>query len=550
MLLAGSGAAQNEKADLVLQGGRIHTPSAAQPSAEAVATRQGRIVAVGSGGDIARWIGPATRVIDLRQASVFPGFQEGHGHLMGLGLARLGVDLNGTTGFRQIVDRVAAAAKDRPKGQWIKGRGWHESKWSEKPNVVVRGFPTHAELSAAVPDHPVVLRRADGHAVIVNAAALRLMNIGRDTKSPDGGEIIREASGEPTGVLVDNAMGLIRVPEPERAELNKALDLAFEEIVRNGITRFHDAGASLATIDLLRERAAAGTLPVRLHVMLGGFDAMKTFGKPFIDPGAFLSVRAVKLYGDGAMGSRGAALMEPYTDDPGNSGLFVTSPDVLLEATRHAVAHGFQACTHAIGDKANRAVLNVYEKVLADSPNPKALRPRIEHAQILDAADIGRFGRLGVIASMQGIHCTSDRPWAASRLGDERVAEGLYVWQKLLKSGALIVNGTDVPVEDIDPIRSFYASVTRQDEKGQPAAGFDPAEKMTREQALGSYTRDAAYGAFVEKDEGTIEVGKRADFTVLTKDIMNVPEREILDARVAYTIVGGVVRYEAKPPPR
>lgn len=546
LLVAVPLAAQTQYAELVLRGGTIHTVVAGRPTAQAVAVRQGRIAAVGTDSDVASWVGPKTRVIELRGAAVIPGFQEGHGHLLDLGLARLGVDLAGATSYRQIVERVAAAARSRPKGQWIQGRGWHESKWSEKPGAMVRRFPTHAELSAAVADHPVALERADGHAALVNAAALKLLGITRQTTSPDGGEIIRDEAGEATGVFVDNAMGLIKIPPPDREQREKALNLAFEELSRKGITRFHDAGATAETVALLKERARTGALPVRLHVMLGGFDVMKAFGEPLIDPEGFLSVRAVKLYADGAMGSRGAVLFEPYSDDPKNSGFFITPPAVLAEATRYAVAHGFQPCTHAIGDNGNRAVLDIYERVMSESPAAKSLRPRIEHAQILDAADIPRFGKLGVIAAMQGIHCTSDRPWAASRLGDERVTEGLYVWQKLLKTGAVIVNGTDAPVEDVDPIRSFYASVTRQDDKGQPPSGFDPDQKMSRPEALRTYTLDAAFGALEEENEGSIEIGKRADFTVLTKDIVSVPDREILDAKVAYTIVGGVVRYEAK----
>jgi predicted amidohydrolase YtcJ len=541
---ATTAAAQTPQADLVMRGGIVHTAVDGQADARAVAVRGGKIVVVGSDAEVASWIGPQTRLIELQGATVIPGFQEGHGHLMSMGEVRLGVDLMDATSYQQIVQRVAAAAKSRKPGQWIAGHGWHESKWTRKPPVSVRNFPTHAALSAAVPANPVVLDRADGHAVLVNAAAMKLSGITKDTVSPDGGEIIRDAKGEATGVFVDNAMGLIKVPEPDMEQQNKALDLAFEELSRKGITRFHDAGATRATVALLEERAKAGTLPVRFHIMLSGFDAMRAFGEPRIDPDGWLAIRAVKLYADGAMGSRGAVLLEPYDDDPKNSGFFTTPPEAMLEATRYAATHGFQPCTHAIGDKANRTMLDIYEKVLGESPRLAELRPRIEHAQILDEQDIPRFGKLGVIASMEGIHCTSDRPWAESRIGKARVTEGLYVWQKLLKSGARIVNGTDVPVEDVDPIRSYYASVTRMSDKGLPPGGFDPDQKMTRREALLSYTREAAYGAFEEKNEGTIEVDKRADFTVLSKDILAVPDKDILHAAVLYTIVGGVVRYQ------
>lgn len=539
-----SGAAE-PPADLVLRGGTVYTLEDKSPKAHAVAVRGGRIVAVGDNASVAPLVGPKTRLVELRGLTVIPGFQEGHGHLMGIGFAKMSVDLVGSTSYKEVVARVVAAAKGRAKGEWILGRGWHQEKWSDRSSLTVRGFPTHDDLSAALPDNPVLLERADGHASLANAAALRLMHIDRDTKSPAGGDVIRNERGEPTGILVDNAQDLVKVPEPDAAQQRRALDLAVEECLRKGITRFHDAGASVETVALYDERAKTGALPMRLHVMLAGFENMKRFGTPRPEgPDGLVAVRAVKLYADGALGSRGAALLEPYTDEPSNSGLFVTSPQDLAAAAKYAVEHGFQPCIHAIGDRANRVVLDAFESALSAAPKGANVRPRIEHAQILDAAEIPRFAHLGVIASMQGIHCSSDRPWAAARLGDARVAEGAYVWRKLLGSGARIVNGTDAPVEDVDPLRSFYASVTRADEHGKPAGGFDPDQKMTRQEALASYTREGAFGAFVEASEGTIAVGKRADFTVLSKDIMSVPDREILDARVVYTIVGGAVRYE------
>ncbi len=548
--VAGGVAAPARKADLVLRGGVIHTVDAKRPRAEALAIAGGRIVAVGRDSEVASFAGPATRVVDLRGRAVFPGFRDSHGHLMSLGMSRLSLDLNAAKTYPEIVAEVADAARSAAPGEWILGRGWHESKWTERPEPEVRSFPTHDALSAVSPDNPVVLERADGHAVLANSKAMALSAITRDTKAPEGGEIIRDANGAATGVFVDNATELIHVPAPDAARQRRALETALEECVAKGITSFTDAGASLEEIGLYRSYADSARLPLRLYVMVMGLDNLRRFGAPEIDRGdGFLTVRSVKLIGDGAMGSRGAALLEPYLDDPGNSGFFTTPPDVVLETARYGLEHGFQVNVHAIGDRTNRMVLDAFETAFREHPEAKDPRFRIEHAQILDAADIPRFGRLGVIASMQGIHQTSDRPWAASRIGLARVEEGLYVWRKLLASGARIVNGTDTPVEDVDPIRCFHASVTRQDEKGQPAGGWEPDQRMSREEALRSYTLDGAYGSFQEKELGSIEVGKKADVVVLTKDIMAVPPLEILQARVAMTIVDGKVRYEAPAVP-
>jgi len=390
-----------------------------------------------------------------------------------------------------------------------------------------------------------VLSRADGHAVLVNAKAMQLAGLTRASQPPAGGEIIRDAAGEPTGVLVDNAESLVEPPPPGPDAARRALELAMEACLEEGVTSFDDAGADAGTIALYKEYAATGKLRIRLFPMLAGLETLRRFERPELGlGGGLLNIRMVKLYADGALGSRGAALLEPYSDDPGNSGFFTTPPEEILEAVRYALAHGFQVGTHAIGDRANRMVLDVYERALAERPTPNH-RFRIEHAQILDAADIPRFAKLGVIASMQGIHATSDRPWAPDRLGMERVREGAYVWRKLLASGARIINGTDAPVEPLSPMLSFYASVTRQDASGQPPGGFDPDERMTREEALRSYTLDAAWGSFAEREIGSIEVGKHADLTVLSQDILGVPDAELLKTRVLYTVVDGRVGYEA-----
>jgi hypothetical protein len=534
-----------ERADLVLTNAVVHTVDAKQPRAEAVAVRGNRIVAVGSTAAVQALVGPRTRVLDLRGRTVVPGFDDSHAHLLGIGFARLDVDLLGTRSFAEVVERVAAAVKGRRPGQWIRGRGWHEGKWGAPAPGSVRGFPTHVALSAVSPENPVVLDRADGHAVLANARAMALAGISRATRTPDGGEIIHDASGEPTGVFVDRAEGLVAPPDRSPDEMRRALELAMDSCLAKGVTSLTDAGAGTDVVGLYKEAAAAGTLRTRLYVMAAGLPTMRALGRPQTGLGSgMLTVRAVKLYADGALGSRGAALLEPYADDPGNSGLLVTPPDGILEAARFALAHGFQVGTHAIGDRANRVVLDAYETAFRESPAVKDPRFRIEHAQTLDAADIPRFGRLGVLAAMQGVHCPSDRPWAPKRLGEARVTEGAYVWRKLLDTGARILNGTDAPVEDLSPIRNFHASVTRQDASGQPPGGFDPDQKLTRAEALRTMTLDAAYGSFAETEKGSIEVGKLADLVVLSQDILSVPDDALVRTEVLATIVDGKVLYE------
>ncbi len=534
-----------EPADLVLTNAVVHTVDAKRPRAEAVAVRGRRIVAVGTSAEVQALVGPKTRVLDLRGRTVVPGFDDSHAHLLGIGFARLDVDLVGTRSFAEVVDRVARAVASRRPGEWVRGRGWHEGKWDAPAPGSVRGFPTHVALSAVSPENPVVLDRADGHAVLANARAMALRGITPATKAPEGGEIIRDASGEATGVFVDNAERLVAAPERSPDDVRRALELAMDECLAKGVTSLTDAGASAEVIGLYKQAAAAGTLRTRLYVMAAGLPTMRALGRPETGLGnGMLAVRAVKLYADGALGSRGAALLEPYADDPGNSGLLVTPPDGILEAARFALAHGFQVGTHAIGDRANRVVLDAYETAFRESPAAKDPRFRVEHAQTLDAADIPRFGRLGVLAAMQGIHCPSDRPWAPKRLGEARVTEGAYVWRKLLDTGARILNGTDAPVEDLSPIRNFHASVTRQDASGQPPGGFDPDQKLTRAEALRTMTLDAAHGSFAETEKGSIEVGKLADLVVLSQDILSVPDDALVRTEVLATIVDGKVLYE------
>lgn len=546
MISFSGGQAQVRKssADLVLVNGTVYTLDEERPKAQAVAVIGNRIAVVGVNGDVEPFIGPDTRVIDLEGQTVVPGLKESHGHLMGIGYARMTVNLVGISGYDELIERVLAAADGIGEGEWITGRGWHEEKWTDRSSLTVRGFMTHHKLSEAVPDIPVYLRRADGHAGFANARAMELMGLDRATQSPEGGDIIRDEEGNPTGVLVDKAMGLVHVPPFTDNQQRHALELGIQECLSNGITMFDDAGVGLDGIELYREYAGQDKLDMRVYVMASNLSTMRALKKPSAHPGGFLTIRAVKMYGDGALGSRGAWLLEPYEDDPGNSGFFTTPPDSIYEAARFGLEHGWQVCTHAIGDRGNRMMLDMYEKAMKEFPHVKDHRFRDEHTQILDEADIPRFARLGVIASMQGIHATSDLPWAPDRLGHARTVEGGYVWQKLLKEGVKIVNGTDAPVEDISPIASFYASVTRELPDGTPEGGMFGDQRMSRQEALKSYTLDAAYGSFHEDVLGSIENGKLADFTVLSKDIMTVPENEILDTEVVYTIVDGKVRYE------
>ena len=544
----GEAQVRRSTADLILKNGIVYTMDANRPKAQAVAVIGNRIAVVGVDADVDPFIGPDTRVIDLQGQTLVPGLKESHGHLMGIGIAKMTVDLVGISGYDELIERVLAAAEGVGEGEWITGRGWHEEKWTDRSSLTVRGFMTHHRLSEAVPDIPVYVRRADGHAAFANARAMELMGIDRNTQSPEGGDIIKDADGNPTGILVDKAMGLVSVPGFTENQRRQALELGIQECLANGITMFDDAGVGEDGIDLYKEYADAGKLDMRVYVMASNLHTMVALQKPWSHPDGFLTVRAVKMYGDGALGSRGAWLLEPYEDDPGNSGFPTTPPDMIYDAARFALEHGWQVCTHAIGDRGNRMMLDMYEKAMEEFPHVKDHRFRDEHTQILDEADIPRFAQLGVIASMQGIHATSDLPWAPDRLGSARTAEGGYVWQKLLQHGVKIINGTDAPVEDVSPIASFYASVTRERPDGTPEGGMFGDQRMSRQEALRSYTLDAAYGSFHEDLLGSIEQGKLADFTVLSQDIMTVPENEILDTEVVYTIVDGKVRYERGRP--
>jgi len=543
-----------EPAELILVNGKLITVDDQQPEAQALAASGGRIVAVGTSEEIERYHGPDTRVVDLQGNLAIPGFIEGHAHFLGVGRSLMIVDLKKARTWSEVVERVAAATAQAAPGEWIQGRGWHQEKWDEPPRPDVDGYPVHDELSQATPDNPVVLGHASGHAVMVNARAMELAGIDRTTPDPDGGQILHDAKGRPIGVLRETAEDLIgealgramaaRSEEEIENEFSRKVELATQDCLSKGVTSFQDAGVSFESIGRLREAAGDGRLGVRLWVMIGeGNEALKeTAGDyPVIDESDhMITVRSIKRLLDGALGSHGAWLLEPYTDLEESEGLNTLAIEELEETAEIAAQHGLQLCVHAIGDRANREVLDIYEQTFERHPDRTDLRWRIEHAQHLHPEDIPRFAELDVIASMQAVHCTSDGPWVPQRLGDERSLQGAYVWRSLIDSGAVVSNGTDAPVEDVDPIANFFAAVSRRMRNGED---FYPEQRMTREEALRSGTLSAAYAAFEEDSKGSLTPGKLADVVVLSRDIMTVPVEEIPDAEVLYTVVGGNLVY-------
>ena len=542
-----------EPADLVVSNGVVATVDASLPRAEGVAVTDGKIVAVGTSREMQAYVGPQTQVIDLAGRFAMPGFVESHAHFTGVGAARMQLDLMKTTSWDEIVALVAEAAAKAKPGEWIIGRGWHQEKWTSPPEPAVEGFPTHELLSRAAPDNPVFLTHASGHASIGNARAMQLAGVTRATPNPRGGEILKDAKGEPIGVFRETGDALVeralrqhreaRTPEAVEAELDREVELADQEFLSKGITSVHDAGASFATVDRYKRFAEAGKLGVRLYVMLGeSNESLAAHAAKYRMVGAadgHLTVRAVKRLADGALGSRGAWLLEPYADAPA-TGLNTYPIDQLAETARIAAANDLQLCVHAIGDRANRETLNVYEAAY-EASGRKDMRWRVEHAQHLAASDIPRFGALGVIPSMQGIHCTSDAPYVLARLGASRAAEGAYVWRKLMEGGALVANGTDAPVEAVDPLPGYHALVARRQKNGEVFYGD---QALTRDEALAAYTLNGAHAAFEEKTKGSLTPGKYADITILSADITKVPEADIEKAEVLYTIVGGKVVYK------
>ncbi|AHG91608.1 Amidohydrolase 3 [Gemmatirosa kalamazoonensis] len=553
--LAAPARAQAPRADLVLVHGTVVTVDSQRPNAQAVAVRGDRILAVGSDAEIRKLAGPDTRTIDLKGRLLMPGFIEGHGHFTGLGNAKLVLDLTKARTWDDIVVQVGEAVRKARPGELIQGRGWHQDKWASPPVPNVEGVPLHASLDRVSPDNPVVLGHASGHASFVNGAMLRLAEIGRDTPNPDGGEIVRDATGEPTGLLKETAQrltarGTAKLPQPtaeqEEARFRQVVALAGADALSKGVTTFHDAGSSFRTIDGFKRLADEGKLPLRLYVMVrfetdSAMDAKLDSYRMIGYGGGMLTVRSVKQQLDGALGSHGAWLLAPYTDLPTSSGLTLKPVPDFERTARVAIRHGFQVNTHAIGDRANREVLDAYERVFRDNPDKRDLRWRDEHAQHIDPSDVPRFKQLGVIASMQGVHTISDGPWVAKRLGEERARRTSYLWRSLIDAGAVVTNGTDTPVEDVDPIVSFYGSVSRKTKEGTV---FLPEQRVTRAEALAAYTINNAYAAFEEREKGSITPGKLADLVVLSKNIMTVAEDEIPTARVDLTILGGKVKYE------
>jgi len=545
-----------EYATMLIYGGNIYTVDSNTPTVEAVATKDNKIIFAGSLEEAELYKNKNTQLLDLEGKTMTPGLIEGHGHFMGLGYNELNLDLMNTTSYQAIVDAVAERVKTAKPGEWITGRGWHQSKWDSMPADIVHGFQTHHLLSEVSPDNPVYLRHASGHAGFANEKAMEiagLVNLALDgvkTYDVEGGEVLVDASGKPTGVFNERAQTLITQHIPERTPEsdNKAFQLAVEACHKNGITSFHDAGIPKETIALYDKMKSEGKMQTRIYAMLTGWDEdlLNTWFQKgiIVDEDHLFTIRSVKLNCDGALGSRGAWLLEPYSDRPDHFGHETLPMEFVKKTALNGLNHGFQVCSHAIGDRANREILDRYELAMKELPEA-ALdhRFRIEHAQHLHPEDIPRFAELKVIPAMQAVHMSSDRPWAIDRLGEKRIKEGAYMWQDLLQSGVPIVNGTDVPVEPINPIASFYASVSRKTLKGLPEGGYEPEQKMTREQALKSYTLDAAFGAFEEDIKGSINVGKLADFTIYDQDIMTVAEDKILETKVMMTIFDGKVVY-------
>ena len=536
-----------DPADLVLMGGRIITMDSANPEVEAIASRGQRLVAVGTVEEVGRFIGPETEVIDLAGAFASPGLIEGHGHFLSVGRAKMVLDLRGAKSFEDIVAQVEAAVAEAEPGQWIRRRGWHQEKWDVTPEKNVSGLPYHDDLSAVSPDNPVMLTHASGHAAMVNGFAMEMGEIDKSTPDPPGGEIVRDANGRAIGILRETAEDLVGSKmdrEWDEATVRTMVELASEECLYNGITSFQDAGSSFRQADFLAGLAQAGDLSLRLWVMLSEDNESLANGLPgysvYRAGDGYMTVGGIKRWVDGALGSHGAWLLEPYTDLPTSTGLNIVTPDELRESARLAAEHNLQLCSHAIGDRANRVTIDVYEETIVSRPDGRDLRWRVEHAQHLHPDDIPRFQELGIVAAMQPIHCASDGPWVPVRLGEERAETGAYMWRSLLDSGAVIASGTDCPVEAVDPYASLHAAVTRQLPNGTI---FYPEQNMMREEALRARTLDAAYAAFEEDVKGSLEVGKYADVTVLSKDFYEMSAEEIPDLKVLYTVVGGKVRY-------
>ena len=532
-----------QQADLIVTNARIYTSDVNRPVAEALAVRGGRIAFVGSNRGALALAGPRTERLDLTGRTVIAGMVDAHAHLLGLGQALRTVDLVGTRSYEEVIARVAERAKTARPGEWIRGRGWDQNDWADTR------FPTHAALSRVAPNNPVYLTRVDGHAALVNAKALELAQVTATTPDPSGGRFIRDSAGSPTGVLVDNAQGIVGrvIPAVSRAELREQTLAAITEANRWGLTGIHDAGVGPEGIAVYEELAKEGRYNLRNYVMIRASDSvLDAFLRRGPQKALYegrLWLRAIKITADGALGSRGAALLEPYSDDAGNTGLLTTPPERIKNVAVRALRAGFQVNVHAIGDRANRLVLDQFESALREVPSADH-RFRIEHAQILSYQDMPRFAELDVIPSMQGSHQTSDMYWVPNRLGWAR-AQGAYAWRSLLNTGVVIPNGSDFPVEAVNPLISFHSFVTRQDAENFPAGGWMAEQRTTRQEALWSITLWPAYAAFMENESGSLTVGKYADFVVLDRDIMTSAPEDVLEARVLLTVVGGKPVYRA-----
>jgi predicted amidohydrolase YtcJ len=540
--------------DLILINGTIITLDESIPKVEAIAIKADTIQNIGTTKAIKELAGNNTKVIDLKGKFVMPGFFESHAHLLSLGKAKMELDLSKASNWDAVIALVAEATEKAQPGEWIIGRGWHQEKWDPVPEENVDGYPINRVLSSATPYNPVLLKHASGHALITNKYAMSLAKVDTSTKNPKGGIIIRDSLKNAIGVFEEEAMLIItnvydkhlanRTATEIKEERGKILQLAINECLQYGITSFEDAGSTFDEIDFFKSQVDSGAIPIRLNVMI--YAENKELEKRIADykilnyGNNHLTVRAIKKYIDGALGSRGAWMLSGYSDLPNYTGLNVTPLSSLRKAANIAIENGFQMCTHAIGDKGNREILNIYEKVFKQNPDKTNLRWRVEHAQHLSRREIPRFAKLNVIAAMQGIHATSDAPFVRKRLGRERAKRGAYVWRKLIDSGAIICNGTDAPIESVNTVANYFATVTRQQANGKL---FFPEEKMTRMEALKSYTINGAYAAFQEDKLGSLKIGKLADIAILSKDLLLTPDYNLKKSNVVMTIVGGKIEY-------
>ncbi len=533
-----------KQADLVIMGGKVATVDNDFTITEAIAVQGDKIIFVGANKDVKKYVGDYTKVIELNGELVLPGLIDSHGHLTGYGKSLEHIDLIGTKSYRDILDLVNAKVKTIESGAWIRGRGWDQNDWE------IKEFPSHQTLSNITPNNPVLLSRVDGHALLVNQRAMEIANINENTPDPNGGKIIRDSNGFPSGIFIDNAEKLItdHVPKYSTEKIRSIIQSAATRCVELGLTGVGDAGIPISRIDDYKYLIDNNKMPIRINAMLSDtvVSDMKGFLRKYKNDSygnGFLRVKSVKLYADGALGSRGAALLEPYSDDPENSGLIVTDDSHMLQVCQAALESDFQVCTHAIGDKAIRTMLDVYEKALAENPNTDH-RFRIEHSQIVNLSDIARYAKLGVIPAMQPTHAVSDMLWTEDRIGLDRV-KGTYAFRSFIDEGIKIPCGSDFPVETNNPLIGIYHAVVRQDKYGNPIGGWLPEQRMTVKEAIMGYTIWAAYAAFQDDILGSIEVDKYADFTILNKDILTIKPSEILHTKPIYTIVGGKVRYRA-----